>query len=204
MSNYPQGLTENFFWHWLFSPKLLKPHWTFLFFELQWNLLHPEVKNHLETWIGSDRVFFLFGNWVHWKVKSYSVIFGYPLCFLCGESKLRMFNSVIQVSTYIYSSIRVNIWFIIREQIIQICVYTYALNMLINRKSMVYFKTMLIRNDFETWSSFIFLIGHIICLHYKCYPLFQFPLCKPPIPFPLNLLLWECYPTHPPTPVSPP
>jgi hypothetical protein len=33
-------------------------------------------------------------------------------------------------------------------------------------------------------------------LHFKCYPLSQFPLWKPPIPSPL--LLWGCSPTHPP------
>jgi hypothetical protein len=38
--------------------------------------------------------------------------------------------------------------------------------------------------------------------HFKCYPLFWFPLHKPPIP-PLPLLLWQCSPTYLPTPTSP-
>jgi hypothetical protein len=36
-----------------------------------------------------------------------------------------------------------------------------------------------------------------ICLHFKCYPLSWFPLCKPPSLSPLTLLLWESSPTHP-------
>jgi hypothetical protein len=41
-------------------------------------------------------------------------------------------------------------------------------------------------------------------LHFKCYPLSQFPLpsCKPPLPSSLPLLLWGCFSTHPPTPTS--
>jgi hypothetical protein len=33
------------------------------------------------------------------------------------------------------------------------------------------------------------LIGYFIYLHFKCYPLSWFPLCKSPTPFPLPLLL---------------
>jgi hypothetical protein len=56
----------------------------------------------------------------------------------------------------------------------------------------------------DDWAIVIFFsffkIGYFTCLHFKCYPLSRLPLCKPPIPFPLTLLLWECSPTHPPTP----
>jgi hypothetical protein len=34
-----------------------------------------------------------------------------------------------------------------------------------------------------------FLIGYFIYLHFKCYPLSQFPLCKHPMKSPLTLLL---------------
>jgi hypothetical protein len=43
-------------------------------------------------------------------------------------------------------------------------------------------------------------IGYFIYLHFKYYPSCQFPLCKPPILFPL--FLCRCSPTHPPTPSS--
>ena len=41
----------------------------------------------------------------------------------------------------------------------------------------------------HSWFSFIFLIGYFIYLHFKCYPHSRFPLCNPPISFPLSLLL---------------
>jgi hypothetical protein len=44
-----------------------------------------------------------------------------------------------------------------------------------------------------------FLIGYSIYLHFKCYPLSWFPLCKPPNPPPITLLLWGCSPSYPPT-----
>jgi hypothetical protein len=40
-------------------------------------------------------------------------------------------------------------------------------------------------------------------LHFKCYPLTQFPLWNP-LPHPLPLLLWGCSPSHLPTPTSSP
>jgi hypothetical protein len=46
----------------------------------------------------------------------------------------------------------------------------------------------------------LFFIGYFICLHFKCYPRFQFPLWKPSIPSPLTLFLWGCSLAHPPTP----
>jgi hypothetical protein len=42
-------------------------------------------------------------------------------------------------------------------------------------------------------------IRYFLYLHFKSYPLFQFPLQKPPSHSPLLLLLWECSPTHPST-----
>jgi hypothetical protein len=41
-----------------------------------------------------------------------------------------------------------------------------------------------------------FFTGYFIYLHFKCYPLSQFPLQKSPIPSSLSL-------SHPPTPASP-
>jgi hypothetical protein len=43
---------------------------------------------------------------------------------------------------------------------------------------------------------------NFIYLHFKCYPLSQFPLQKPLFHYSLPLLLWRCSPTHPPTPTS--
>ena len=43
-----------------------------------------------------------------------------------------------------------------------------------------------------------FFIGYFIYLHFKCYPLSLFPLCKPPVPSSLLLLLWHAPPLlHP-------
>jgi hypothetical protein len=39
-------------------------------------------------------------------------------------------------------------------------------------------------------------------LHFKCYPLVQFPLQKSPNPSFFPLLIWGCSPTHPHTPTS--
>ena len=41
-----------------------------------------------------------------------------------------------------------------------------------------------------SWVLFKKIIGYFIYLHFKSYPLSQFPLCKPPIPSLLTLLLW--------------
>jgi hypothetical protein len=44
-----------------------------------------------------------------------------------------------------------------------------------------------------------FFIGYFIYLHFKCCPLCQFPLQKPPIPSSLSLILWGYSSTHLPT-----
>jgi hypothetical protein len=50
----------------------------------------------------------------------------------------------------------------------------------------------------------LFFIGYFIYLHFKCYLLSRFPLCKPPIPSSLSLLLWQCSPPkHPLLPSHP-
>jgi hypothetical protein len=56
---------------------------------------------------------------------------------------------------------------------------------------------------------FLFFIGYFLYLHFKCYPLSQFPLWKPPIPS-SSMRMYPCFyegvplPTLPPTPTSPP
>jgi hypothetical protein len=54
--------------------------------------------------------------------------------------------------------------------------------------------------------SFYFIPFYFYCiyLHFKCYPLSEFPLCKPLIPFPFIMLLWGCSPMHQLIPASPP
>ena len=46
--------------------------------------------------------------------------------------------------------------------------------------------------------------SYFICLHFKCCPLSQFPLCKPSILSSPPLPLWECSSTHLLAPTSPP
>jgi hypothetical protein len=43
------------------------------------------------------------------------------------------------------------------------------------------------------------IIGYFMYLHFECHPLPWFLLWKPPLLYPLLLLLWGCSPTHPPT-----
>lgn len=49
---------------------------------------------------------------------------------------------------------------------------------------------------------FFFFIGCFMSLHFKSYPVSQFPLWKPSLPFPLPLLLWRCPLSYPPTRTS--
>jgi hypothetical protein len=49
-----------------------------------------------------------------------------------------------------------------------------------------------------------FVFWYFLYLHFKCCPPSWFPLCKPPIPFPLPLSLSRCSLTNQPTPASPP
>ena len=53
-------------------------------------------------------------------------------------------------------------------------------------------------------SDFILFYFILFYLHFKCYSLSWFLLCKSPIPTASNLLKWGCSPAHLPTPTSPP
>ena len=46
----------------------------------------------------------------------------------------------------------------------------------------------------EQVSTLFLKIGYFICLHFKCYPLSQFPLCKPPILLPSPSLYEDAMP----------
>ena len=59
---------------------------------------------------------------------------------------------------------------------ISLCIWTLTLTMFIY---------------FFNWILFLYL-------HFKCYPLSQFTLWNPLIPFPLPLLLWGCFPPNHP------
>jgi hypothetical protein len=59
---------------------------------------------------------------------------------------------------------------------------------------------------FFSWKFYLFtfqmFLGNFIYLHFKCYPLSQFPLWNPPILSPILLPLWGYSLPHPPTPIS--